>query len=370
MMIVASTFVAPCAYADLIAQTPPEKTTALKLDGSWSEEMDHRLLINSDDWYSFHIDKQGKLNLKMKTDDALEVRIYKTTDMKNEVVAYILKDFTEASKTESKNIMLLAGDYYVKAVSKGKYSLCATFGGNSYVNPQQLTLGNAASGLAAGDDDPYWYQFNITSGNKYRVSIMSYGSVQLEIYTPDRATKLDTLYVWGDGSAPLTTIKDIDFSAGSYIIKVVSSSEYALAVTPFSPDICSHIYTVQYVPSTYFDNGYTLHTCTICGYSYKGEVQGKKTLKTPKFYTLKSGKKKITVSNSQINAVTGYQIKVSTSKKFTKKTTKTLNFKKSKYTVKKLKANKKYYVKVRAYKTQGGKTVYSSWSKVKTVKTK
>jgi len=38
--------------------------------------------------------------------------------------------------------------------------------------------------------------------------------------------------------------------------------------------------------------------------------------------------------------------------------------------VKKLKAKKKYYVRIRTYKTVNGKKVYSSWSKVKSVKTK
>jgi hypothetical protein len=42
----------------------------------------------------------------------------------------------------------------------------------------------------------------------------------------------------------------------------------------------------------------------------------------------------------------------------------------SKTTVKKLKKSKKYYVKVRAYKTKNSKTVYSKWSKVKSIKTK
>lgn len=39
-------------------------------------------------------------------------------------------------------------------------------------------------------------------------------------------------------------------------------------------------------------------------------------------------------------------------------------------TVKKLKANKKYYVRVRTYNKVNGKKIYSAWSKVKTVKTK
>ncbi len=72
--------------------------------------------------------------------------------------------------------------------------------------------------------------------------------------------------------------------------------------------------------------------------------------------------------------ITGYQVQYSTSKKFTNKTTKTVSKSKTSLKVKKLKANKKYYVRVRTYKTYNingeNVKVYSGWSKVKTVKTK
>lgn len=79
------------------------------------------------------------------------------------------------------------------------------------------------------------------------------------------------------------------------------------------------------------------------------------------------------VTWKKISAAKGYQIKYSTSKNFTKKKTKTVTVKKStttSKTIKNLKANKKYYVKVRTYKVVNGKKIYSKWSSVKTVKTK
>ena len=87
---------------------------------------------------------------------------------------------------------------------------------------------------------------------------------------------------------------------------------------------------------------------------------------------VKGAKKAISVIWKKVGGVKGYQIQVATDKKF-KKNKKTVTIKKqktTKTTVKKLKAKKKYYVRVRAYKTVNGKKVYSSWSKVKTVKTK
>ena len=88
--------------------------------------------------------------------------------------------------------------------------------------------------------------------------------------------------------------------------------------------------------------------------------------------TVKSAKKAISVKWKKVRGVKGYQVQVATDKKF-KKNKKTVTIKKqktTKTTVKKLKAKKKYYVRVSTYKIVNGKKVYSSWSKIKTVKTK
>ena len=87
---------------------------------------------------------------------------------------------------------------------------------------------------------------------------------------------------------------------------------------------------------------------------------------------VKSAKKAVSVEWKKVRGVKGYQIQVATDKKF-KKNKKTVTIKKqktTKTTVKKLKAKKKYYVRVRTYKIVNGKKVYSAWSKVKSVKTK
>lgn len=72
--------------------------------------------------------------------------------------------------------------------------------------------------------------------------------------------------------------------------------------------------------------------------------------------------------------VSGYQVQYSTSSKFTSGTSKYANAKFSKgrttKTIKNLKPGKKYYVRVRTYKSVDGTKCYSSWSKAKSVKTK
>ena len=107
---------------------------------------------------------------------------------------------------------------------------------------------------------------------------------------------------------------------------------------------------------------------------YTGTV--KKTFKiVPKktaIKNVKAGKKQLKVTYKKVKGVTGYQIQTATNKSF-KKNAKAVTVKGAKKTskaVKKLKSGKKYYVRVRAYKTVNGKKYYSSWSKVKSVKVK
>lgn len=88
---------------------------------------------------------------------------------------------------------------------------------------------------------------------------------------------------------------------------------------------------------------------------------------------IKAKSKSFVVKWKKQKSVSGYQIQYSTSRKFTKKTTKTKTVKKASatsLTIKKLKAKKTYYVRVRTYRTKNGKKTVSGWSKVKRVKTK
>ena len=171
-----------------------------------------------------------------------------------------------------------------------------------------------------------------------------------------------------------------------------------------------HTYSKQVVLPTYDEQGYTIYTCEVCNYSYKDDFTDKlerpseKPTPTPpptpapsptptptptptqptqtskavskpksaKIKKVKSAKKAVSVEWKKVSGVKGYEIQVATDKKF-KKNKKTATVKKqktTKVTIKKLKAKKKYYVRIRTYKTANGKKVYSSWSKVKTIKTK
>lgn len=131
-------------------------------------------------------------------------------------------------------------------------------------------------------------------------------------------------------------------------------------------------YTVSY--SNNVKVGTATVTVTGLGRPYTGVI--KKTFKIiPKGTSISKLTKKskgFTVKwKKQATQTTGYQIQYSTSKTF--KSAKTKTIKKTKTTsatISKLKKKKTYYVRVRTYKTVGGKKYYSGWSKVKKVKTK
>ena len=138
-------------------------------------------------------------------------------------------------------------------------------------------------------------------------------------------------------------------------------------------------HTIVAIPAkkpTYTSTGLTAgKKCKTCGtVTVKQKKVAKKKLKKVTISTVKSTKaKQASVNWKTVSDSTGYIVEYSTSKKFTKKTTKKVTVKKAKSkktTLKKLKSGKKYYIRIRAYKTVGKKTVYGAYSSVKTVKVK
>ncbi len=122
---------------------------------------------------------------------------------------------------------------------------------------------------------------------------------------------------------------------------------------------------------------YRFRVCATAGKysgSYSSVLKTATKVSTGKLKTLKSTKSgTLTATWSKLSGADGYQLYLSTSKKFTSKTTKKVTVKKNKTvktTVKKLKKNKKYYVKLRGYKTVSDKKVYGAFSAVKSIKVK
>lgn len=132
-------------------------------------------------------------------------------------------------------------------------------------------------------------------------------------------------------------------------------------------------YTVNYQANRKEIGKYTVRV------NFKGRYSGAKVLyftvvpEPTKLTKIIPQSKSFTVKwKKQATKTTGYQIQFSTDKHFKSKT-KTVTIKSNKTITKrisKLKGKKKYYVRIRTYKTVDKTRYYSSWSKSKTVTTK
>ncbi|MGN1328072.1 MAG: fibronectin type III domain-containing protein [Eubacterium sp.] len=177
-------------------------------------------------------------------------------------------------------------------------------------------------------------------------------------------------------------------SLGANLFQCLTCQTKMMAYT--SNTICS-VHDV--IPVVYSSEGVVKDTCAKCNAvlgnsraiintqyqisdEYKKDADGNrisKSIKKASIKKLTAGKNTFTVDWSKVSGIKGYQIQYSTSKKFTKGKTKSITISKQnavKKTVKKLNGGKKYYVRIRTYKTVNGKKVYSNWSKVKSVNVK
>ena len=149
--------------------------------------------------------------------------------------------------------------------------------------------------------------------------------------------------------------------------------ESTVRVVPSADHKWNTEYTVDKV-ATYVAAGSKSIHCSVCDTKKPNSAVSipKLKLATPTVSKPTAAKKGFTVKWKKVSAATGYQVQYALNSKFTKskkmvKITKAATVSKK---VTKLKAKKKYYVRVRAYKVVSGKTYYSAWCKYKTVTTK
>ncbi|MDD6043771.1 MAG: leucine-rich repeat domain-containing protein [Eubacteriaceae bacterium] len=172
------------------------------------------------------------------------------------------------------------------------------------------------------------------------------------IYRPTKFTLSTTAYTYdGKIKKPTVTVKN---SAGKTLVKDTD-------------------YTLTYASGRKYVGKYSVKI------TFKGKYSGSKTLyfniNPPKtsLTSLTASSKGFTVKwSKKTTQVTGYQIQYSTSSTFASgnKTVTVTSNKTTSKKIKSLKAKKKYYVRVRTYKTVNGTKYYSGWSAKKYVTTK
>ena len=218
--------------------------------------------------------------------------------------------------------------------------------------------------LVRDTDYTLTYDNNLNFGQAAVVieGIGSYGGISINVFeiTPKKATPAVTLskyaYTYnGKVNAPTVTVK-----VGSKVLK--TNTDYTITYAKGRKNVGK--YSVKATLKGNYSGSKTVY--------FKINPKGA-TIKTPakakKSFTAKWSKQSGKMSSARI---TGYQIQYALNGKFTKskKTVNVKGYKTTSKTIKKLKAKKKYYVRVRTYMKTGGAIYYSPWSKVKSVKTK
>lgn len=245
------------------------------------------------------------------------------------------------------------GNAKVKAsVSNNKVSYTATFNGKM---------------LVKGKD----YTESITkSGNKYTITLKGKGN-----FTGQYKVNLVTATSSKSTSKPSSSGNYIKFTKSGGNVCVYSGKALKPSVKLYNKSkkpVDSYYYTVSY--SNNVKVGKAKITVKFRN-GYKGTLNFSFTInpKSTSLSSLASKKKKTLIVKwkKQASQTTGYEIQYSTSSKFKNaKTVKITKNSTTSKTISKLSSKKKYYVRIRTYKTVSGKTYRSSWSKAKSIKIK
>ncbi|MGN0527843.1 MAG: family 43 glycosylhydrolase [Eubacterium sp.] len=170
----------------------------------------------------------------------------------------------------------------------------------------------------------------------------------------------------------INKISTVSLSSASYTYDGKVKKPSVKVADSKGKTISSNNYTVTYAGGRKNVGKYAVKI------TFKGNYSGTKTLyftikpKATSISSVSAKSKGFTVKwKKQSTQVTGYQIQYSTSSRFTSPKTVTVsNYKTTSKTISKLKSKKKYYVRIRTYKTVNGTKYYSSWSKAKSITTK
>ena len=223
--------------------------------------------------------------------------------------------------------------------------------------------------LVKGTDYNVAYKNNINVGTA-TVTITGIGNYTGTVektftITPKKITPAVTLstsaYTWnGQIKKPTVTVK-----SGS---TKLTTSQYVVTYPSGRKNVGTYTITVK--PAAKGNYTWTAKKVT-----FKINPKGTTLLKSSKYtvgktaVTVKWNKQDAKMSSSRI---TGYQIQLATNSGFTKnkKLVKVTGYSKVSKKITGLKSGKKYYVRIRTYKTIDGTPYYSPWSAVKTVTTK
>lgn len=361
-------------------------------------------------YYKFTLSSSGEASLIAKaTIYNIQYRVYDSNGNELWGESYYQDNTTGMSSIDEK-LDLTSGTYSFKTSFQSAGESFTESGNgtnNSIQDANIIFIGSKYTGQIAENDEKDIYKLTINTSKKLTLSYSS-RLEDAELYIYDRDGKV----VWNEYSSKdresgLNIKKEqISLSAGTYYFVVDkrwgSTGPYTFgfyqytSISSASITLGSQRYvydgyakkpkvTVKY-KSKVLKNGKD-YTVSYSSNKYvgtakvkitgKGSFNGSKTQtfvivpKATKIKKLKGQKNGFIIQIvPQKTQTTAYEIQYSTNSKFKKISRYVISNKYKKVSIKTLKRKKKYYVRIRTYKTKGKWNYLSSWSPVKTVKTK
>lgn len=280
---------------------------------------------NDDDWYKFVLNSSSRVSVTFTHTKA-------SADGRWTVYLYKYAGNGECSQVVCKDVYVSDGNYTfpTQGLSAGTYFV-EVYGRDS----------------ACGRQYGVTVNYSVGKPGKFRVSSRGSNSLKLAWNKPAGATGYQLQRKSGNSYKTLATVKGT-----SYTHKSLTAG-------------AGYTYRVRAYRTVGGKNYYS-------GWVYMTAYTKPATPNLTGLSAIKSGHKIKATWKKVGGSASGYQIYWAKDKNFKKMVSKTTvsGQKKTSYTGKNFTKGKRYYVKVRAYKTVNGNKIYGAWSKVRNVKAK
>ena len=381
--------------AAMVSDSGSDDTTATANEMQLGDTISGTITESDDlDYYKFELESAGCVKLNMtsymkyyciKIYDADGQEVWWTTENEwTETVGY---------RKDAYDVYLEKGIYYLQIngyrksdwdKSTGKYECITAFlssetnnveSDNSYADANNISLGNSIVGQISENDDYDTYKFELFQAGCVKLNMTSYMKYYcIKIYDVDgQEIWWATENEWTETVGYRKDMYDLYLEKGTYYMQIngYRKSDWDKSTGKYEFSIGTEVTKVPETDKKQEEEKKSDIKNNTQSNLPSPTVKTSNTIKKPgkvKNISVTKKKKALKLKWKKVSGAAGYQICYSTSSKFTKKTTKVAAG--TTITLKKLKARKNYYVKVRAYIMKDGKRVYGKYSSVVKKKTK
>ncbi len=299
------------------------------------------------DWFRFEIPASGQYTFKTMVYGKMDYSI-KNEDLTDEIFYKYASGTFQKPETITKDLEMNKGIYYLQVApyvnGSGKYIFSLKEKGyqsSPQESPQPATTAAPTQSVPNNNNAmsraknfkvnkrQYWTVGGNNPADWFKIVVPYQGRIQVDFHSAnDGLTKL--ILCKSNGKA-------INYAASKNVV-ILSAGTYFVGVTRTGTKV-NYNFKLFYTP----------------------------VMSGPRITRTSSSRKSVTVKFANVKGVTGYQISIATNKKFKKAWHIMATATTRKITG--LKRNRKYFVKVRAYKKYQNRYYYGDFSKVRTVYT-